>query len=265
MKVFEIVSYLQSIAPESFQESYDNAGLIVGNLQTEVTKVLVSLDTTEKVVEDAIEKGCNVIISHHPIIFKGIKKFDAQYYVDKAIIKAIKNDIAIYAIHTNLDNVYTHGVSTALAEILQLKDIEILSPHESTIFEQKPVGAGAIGYLAEPTDSLVFLKELKSIFQLQCIKHTPIIKSRIGKVAVCGGSGSFLISDAIAAGADILITADIKYHEFFDANGQIILADIGHYESEKHVIQLIKNILSNHFQDLHILSTEVITNPVSYF
>ncbi|MEZ4910550.1 MAG: Nif3-like dinuclear metal center hexameric protein [Saprospiraceae bacterium] len=265
VKVKEIIDYLHSIAPNELQESYDNAGLIVGSENNIVKKVMVSLDTTPAVIDDAIKQGCNLVVSHHPIVFKGIKRFIDGYYVHDTVIKAIKNDISIFAIHTNLDNVYLNGVSTKMAEILGLSDVKILLPtnYYSSEFSNS-YGAGAIGILSNPIKPTYFISHVKEKFQLQCLKYTDLCRNAITKVAVCGGSGSFLIQRAIDVGADVLITSDVKYHEFFDANGQIIILDIGHYESEKHVIRLLADLLKSQFTPISILETSINTNPVSY-
>ncbi|CAG0901435.1 unnamed protein product, partial [Darwinula stevensoni] len=269
-----------NIAPVAYQETYDNAGLIVGNAYTDLTGVLVCLDSIENVVDEAIAKNCNLIIAHHPIIFKGLKRLNGKNYVERTVIKAIKHDIAIYAIHTNLDNVYENGVNTKIAEKLGLKNTHILSPRQGlrklsvlvgatqaeqvkkAMFEagaaiahnivaiennHHTVGAGLIGSLEQAVEEQDFLYFLKNTMKTGCVRHTHFLEKKIQKVAICGGSGGFLLSQAIAQGADIFITADYKYHEFFDADGQILIADIGHYESEQFTIELIAEIISKKF------------------
>jgi dinuclear metal center YbgI/SA1388 family protein len=360
----DITNCLELLAPLAYQESYDNAGLIVGEAQTLVTGILVSLDCTEEIVEEAIQKGANLIVAHHPIVFKGLKKFNGKNYVERAVIKAIKNDIAIYATHTNLDHV-KGGVNYTIAERLGLVNVQILAPKknilkklvtfvpventnslldalhragagqigtysdcsfsvtgvgrftpstlstpyigspqkaeevienrlevifpshlENTLInslkyhhpyeevahyvsdisnDNQEVGAGAIGKLQEPEDEYAFLIHLKEAMNLRIIRHTPLLNKPIQKVAVCGGAGGFLLRDAINQGADVFITSDYKYHEFFDAEGKIIICDIGHYESEVYTKDLIISYLSEKFCKFAILKSEVNTNPVSYF
>jgi dinuclear metal center YbgI/SA1388 family protein len=364
MKIKEITNYLESVAPLHYQESYDNAGLLVGDANREIDAVLITLDCTEEVVEEAIENNCNLIIAHHPIIFSGLKKITGQNYVERTIIKAIKNDIAIYAIHTNLDNIKT-GVSAKIAEILGVENCKILSPKkdllrqlavycpvsdtekvkealfqagagdignydecsfsakgegtfranegcdphignigerhtekeekieviflkykENTIisalkqahpYEQvayqiyildniyENVGAGIVGELAQKVDTNRFLEMLKTKMQTDCIRHTKLVKNQIKRVAICGGSGSFLLSNAICEKADIFITADFKYHEFFDGENDIIIADIGHFESEQFTKDLIYDLLSKKFSKFAVRLSKVNTNPINYF
>lgn len=360
----DIISYLESIAPSSYQEHYDNAGLITGDKDWDCKGVIVSLDATEEVVIEAVRKNCNLIVAHHPIIFSGLKKINGKNYVEKAVIKAIKNDIAIYAIHTNLDNVID-GVSGKMAGMLGLQNYRILSPKENTLkklftfapidkaasvrdavfeagggqignysecsfnvegtgtfkaekgadpyvgevgkqhqekeikievifpayLEQKiikamkhvhpyekvaydvvnlsnndeQVGSGIIGELDEPVDEKIFLDRIKNVFQVPVIRHSALLNKPFKRVALCGGAGSFLIPKALAAGADLYITADIKYHEFFDADGRIVIADIGHFESEYFTINLLHEVLEQEFRTFAVLKTEVVTNPVKYW
>ena len=364
MKIKEITNYLESVAPLHYQESYDNAGLLVGDANREIDAALITLDCTEEVVEEAIENNCNLIIAHHPIIFSGLKKITGQNYVERTIIKAIKNDIAIYAIHTNLDNIKT-GVSAKIAEILGVENCKILSPKkdllrqlavycpvsdtekvkealfqagagdignydecsfsakgegtfranegcdphignigerhtekeekievifpkykENTIisalkqahpYEQvayqiyildniyENVGAGIVGELAQKVDTNRFLEMLKTKMQTDCIRHTKLVKNQIKRVAICGGSGSFLLSNAICEKADIFITADFKYHEFFDGENDIIIADIGHFESEQFTKDLIYDLLNKKFSKFAVRLSKVNTNPINYF
>jgi len=363
-KIKDITHFLENIAPLSYQELYDNAGLIVGDPTASVTNVLVSLDCTEAVVDEAIAKNCNLIVAHHPIVFKGLKKFNGRNYVERTIIKAIKNDIAIYATHTNLDHV-VGGVNFMIAERLGLQNVRILAPKKDllmklvffvpvenapevvealhkvgvgqignydhcsfsvngtgtfrpnevatpfignaneiervnesrvevifpayleatvmrTLNETHPyeevahyltllqntnqeVGAGAIGLLSEGISASDFLAYLKQKMQLNVIRHTAICSSIIQKVAVCGGAGGFLLNDAICQQADVFITADYKYHEFFDADGRILICDIGHYESEVFTKELLQRYLSKKFINFATILSETITNPVNYY
>lgn len=364
MKIKEIYKYLESIAPLSFQESYDNAGLLIGNEETECTGILISLDVTEAIVEEALQKKCNLIVSHHPIIFKGIKKLNGKNYVERTVISAIKNDIAVYATHTNLDNVLD-GVNKKIAEKLGLQNCSTLLPKEQTLQKlvtfspvnnadavrnalfqagagaigkydecsfningsgtfranegsqpyvgkigeshvenevrievifpsflqkkiiqslkaahpyeevafyihalenvQENIGSGLIGELQEDTTETQLLSKVKTDFHLSVIKHTPLLNKPVRKIAVCGGTGIFLLNNALAAGAQVYITSDIKYHEFFDADVQILLADIGHYESEQFTTELLAELLQQKFPNFAVRKTEMNTNPVIYF
>jgi len=358
-----IIESLEAWAPLTYQESYDNSGLLTGNSSDNATGILISLDCTEAVVDEAIAQSCNLIIAHHPILFKGVKKLTGENYVERVLIKAIRNEIAIYAIHTNLDNVRT-GVNRKIAEQIGLKNLRVLSPKKNTLAklvtfipkdhlekvtmalhkagagqignykncsfsttgegrfmptgeanpvigklnqiekveevrieflveaynqrkvlaalreshpyeevayyltplenENMEVGAGMIGELENPEESNAFLKGLKQKMNTNCVRHTPVVKDTIKKVAVCGGSGSFLLPMAMAQGADVFVSADFKYHEFFDADGKIIVADIGHYESEQFTKELIGAFLREKFPTFAIAFSKVVTNPISY-
>ncbi len=364
MKIKEIITFLEAIAPLGLQESYDNAGLIVGNNETECTGIITSLDVTESVVQEAVKRNCNLIVAHHPVIFRGIKKLNGKNYVERTVISAIKNDVAIYAIHTNLDNI-VEGVNKKIAEKIGLQNSKTLLPKGGTLQKlvtfspvknaeevrtalfkagagaigkydecsfnmegsgtfkagegsspfvgeigkrhseneirieviypsflqneilkslkeshpyeevayyihaleniQENVGSGLIGELAEPVSEKELLLILKNAFNLTVIKHTDFTGKPITKIAVCGGAGIFLLPNAIAAGAQVYITADIKYHEFFDADNRIFLADIGHFESEQFTIELLTEFLQVKFRNFAVLKTEINTNPVKYF
>ena len=335
MKIKTLTSFLETVAPPSYQENYDNAGLIVGNPDAEITGALLCLDSTEAVVEEAIKKNCNLIIAHHPIVFKGLKRFNGNNYVERTVMAAIKNDVAIYAIHTNLDNVYHQGVNAKIAEKLGLQNTRILAPkanlkklsvsiptaagegltaalreagaHRASIIgggkeeaqmqvifpaavkgdilqalrnnhpaegfayditatedRNSQIGSGMVGELAEALPVEEFLAFLKKTMRAGTVKYTRPLGRDIKKVAVCGGAGGFLLGRAIGAGADIFITSDYKYHEFFDADGRIIIADIGHYESEQFTIELLHEIISKKFVNFAARLTEERTNPVFY-
>ncbi|MGH1337787.1 MAG: Nif3-like dinuclear metal center hexameric protein [Aureispira sp.] len=364
MRIKEVTQYLNEIAPLSYQESYDNAGLLVGDANQEVTGILIALDTIEAVLDEAIEMGCNLIVAHHPIVFGGLKKFTGRNYVERVIIKAIKNDLAIYVAHTNLDNVLKNGVNGKIAQKLGLTSSRILAPKRGllkklqtfvphkdkeavanalfkagagtlgnytecsfqvegigtfkgekgarptvgTIGQQHQeeetrlevlvpaqqqgailsalqqahpyeevaydllaldnvhpqVGAGVIGELEEAMEPLEFLKFLKQQMQTNCVRYTALCRPTIKRVAVCGGAGSFLLSQAKRAGADVFITADYKYHQFFDADQALIIADIGHYESEQFTIELFYELLTQKFTNFAIHCTKVTTNPINY-
>lgn len=263
IKLRELTDYLETIAPLQLQESYDNAGLIFGNPDADISAALISLDCTEEVIDEAIALGCQVVISHHPIVFRGIKKLGFSHYVDRTIIKAIQNNIAIYAIHTNLDNVLNDGVNQKIAHKMLLNDLQILRPKSPS--EAEPIGSGVVGKLSQPMEEVEFLIHIKESLRVQVIKHTALKGTKVQKVAICGGSGSFLLQDAINADCDFFITADFKYHEFFEANGQIVIADIGHYESEYFTIELIFELLKKKFHKFAAHYTKMVTNPVRYY
>lgn len=265
MKLSELIQFLHAIAPDHLQEDYDNAGLITGHQDMDIKGVLVCLDAIESIVDEAISLGCNVIIAHHPIIFRGLKKLNGNNYIERTVIKAIKNDIAIFAVHTNLDNVYISGVNTKIAEKIGLKDVSILAPKGDITYRSMPVGAGIIGNTVVTYETMDFLHHLKSSMELKIIKHTILCKKEINKVAVCGGSGGFLLNHAKKQGADIFITSDYKYHEYFDADGDIIIADIGHFESEKYTIDLLYDLIINNFSTFAAHYTKIVTNPIKYF
>lgn len=264
MQLLELIDYLEKIAPSKYQMSYDNSGLLVGDINKEISNVLISLDCIEEIVDEAIERDCNVIVAHHPIIFSGLKRLTGANYIERTVIKAIKNDIAIYAIHTNLDSVLHNGVNSEICNRLGLKNRSILQPDLSHDSEHKSVGAGMLGTLSTPMKSEEFLEHLKSTMQVGVVKHTKITSDYISTVAVCGGSGGFLLSSAKAAGADVFVTSDYKYHEFFDADGDLIIADIGHYESEQFTIDLLHRIINEKFSTFAALKTGLISNPVRY-
>ena len=262
-RISEVLQYLETIAPLSLQEDYDNAGLITGSKEWEVQGVLTCLDSTEDVVEEAISLGCNVIVAHHPIIFRGLKRITDEHYVQRVVSKAIKHDIAIYAIHTNLDNVFNHGVNSKICDRLNLRNRTILNPKDAN--DVSNIGSGMIGELELEMDEIDFLALLKERMKINQIKHTSLIGNKIKRVALCGGSGSFLLNMAIRSGADIFITSDFKYHEFFDADGHLIIADIGHYESEFFTIELLFELLREKFSTFALHFTKVNTNPVNYY
>ena len=261
MKIKEITKFLEGYASLQYQESYDNCGLIVGNENTETKGALITLDCTEEVMNEAIAEDCNLIIAHHPIIFNGLKKLNGSNYIERTVIKAIKNDLAIYAIHTNLDNVH-NGVSAKIAEKLGLENCKVLATDPD--FQNQQVGLGIIGELKEPIKTSKFLIEIKNIMQTNCIRYTSLVKEEVNRVAVCGGSGSVLLKNAKAANADIFISSDFKYHDFFDAEKDIVIADIGHYESEQFTKDLIYDLLVKNFTKFALRLSKVNTNPIKY-
>ena len=364
MKIRELLAVIESFAAPELQEEYDNAGLITGSPDWECKGMLCSFDVTPEVVKDALEKNCNLIVAHHPIIFRGLKQLTGKNYVEQVVIEAIKNDLAIYAAHTNLDNIVL-GVNGKIGEKLGLKNCSILQPklkilrrlitfaptdkaedvrkaifaagaghigkysecsfnsegmgtfkaeegadpyvgeigkqqleNETKIeivyptyletqvvkalIDNHPyeevaydiftmenvhygIGAGLIGELEKAIGETDFLEMVKTVFKCGVIRHSALRSKPVKKVAVCGGAGSFLIKMALKAGADIFLTGDVKYHEFFDAEDKMVLADIGHYESEQFTVDLLHDLLAKKFPTFAVLKTKVNTNPVRYY
>lgn len=365
MKIIDVTNVLENIAPLQYQEGYDNSGLTCGDENTQVTGVMICIDCIEAVIDEAIATNCNLVISHHPLLFgKGLMKITGQNFVERTLIKAIKNNIAIYATHTNLDNVF-HGVNSKISEKLSLKKLRILVPKADdliklvtfvpvlqadkvrnaifaagggnignysecsfnvmgtgtfragelakpfagengkqqkeqeirieTIFpsylktkilhelkETHPyeevaydlysleninqfAGSGMIGELETEMNELEFLKKLKSDMHVKVLRHSALLQRKVRKIALCGGSGSFLLEEAIKQGADVFVSADFKYHRFFDADSRILIADIGHYESEQFTKELISAALNKNFTTFAVRLSETNTNPINYF
>lgn len=260
MQIQDIITALETVAPPHLQEPYDNAGLIVGDPATQVSGVLFCLDSTEAVVAEAKHKGCNLIVAHHPIVFRGLKRLNGANYVERTVMQAIRDNIALYAIHTNLDNVHRQGVNVKIAEKIGLHDTRILAPKPGLT----DIGAGLVGELKASMPEDDFLRHVKTALRSGCIRHTALRGKPVRRVAVCGGSGSFLLSDALRADADAFVTADFKYHEFFDAEGRLVIADVGHFESEQFTIELLHDIVREKFPNFALHLTEVHTNPVFY-
>lgn len=262
LTVGEIARQLESWAPPRYAESYDNVGLLVGNAAEPVTGILVNLDMTEEVVQEAIDKGCNMIVAHHPVWFGSRKKLVEEDYVSRTLIMAIRNKINLYAIHTNLDNMQ-HGVNRRMADTLGLVHPEILSPKQADTPE---IGAGMIGDLPEAMSPTEFMAHVGKRFHCGGIRYAgPDQDHPIKRVAICGGAGSFLTATALAAGADAFVTGDITYHKYFDQEGRMLLMDIGHYESEQFTSQLITEYLSEKFSTFAVHLSKTYTNPVRYY
>lgn len=365
MLVADIIQAIEAYAAPVYQEGYDNSGLQVGDMQDTATAVLISLDVTEAIVDEAIARGANMIVAHHPLIFGGLKQITGKNAVERIILKAIRNNINIYACHTNIDNV-RNGVNAKIAEKLGLQNTTILAPMKSSLYKlltyvpqkdaekvrdamfaagggqvgaysecsfnidgtgtfrpgddtnptigkaggaredvkevkmevlvdkashkqvlkalfaahpyeevayelvaieniNQELGAGMVGELPAEMDENDFLGHIKNSMQVTCIRHTALKGKKVSKVAVCGGSGSFLLPKAIGAGADFFITGDYKYHQFFDAEGKIVIADIGHYESEQFTGEIFKDIINRKFPNFATLLSNLSTNPVNYY
>ncbi len=262
VKVSDIAAVLERFAPLPLQEDYDNAGLQVGNRSMAVSGVLLCLDVTPDVLEEARCRSCNMIVSHHPLIFGGLHSLTGDDPVQQVVIDALRHDIAIYSAHTNLDSAW-YGVSHEMATRLSMTDIEVLHPRVPALGDA-PTGLGVIGNVV-PTPRLEFLRMVKEKFGVKCLRysaHSPRLV--VKRVALCGGSGSSLIPDALRSGADILVTADLKYHDFTSNAHRIILADIGHYESECCTESIFSRIIREEFPDLVVYFSEAQENPVAF-
>ena len=267
-KVSEILSFITDVAPLHWQESYDNSGLIVGDPNSVVDKALLTIDVTEDVVDEAIENSYHLIISHHPLIFKGIKNILTDNTLGRIITKAISHDISIAAMHTNLDNSY-FGVNRMLSEKIGLKNLQILRP-SGVVSEQYgdsafQIGSGMIGEFEEKMSELEFLKLIKEKLNVGALRHSELLGKPIKKVALCGGSGAFMINDAKGCKVDAYLTADVKYHEFFDADNELIVVDAGHFETEQFTKQLIADIILKKNPKFAVRISSVKTNSVHYF
>ena len=259
MKAKQVFDALEQYAPLPLQDSYDNAGLQIGlTEEQEVTGALLCLDVTEAVIDEAERMGCNVIVAHHPLLFRGLKSITGQSYVERCVIKAIQKGIGIYAAHTNLDNA-EGGVNYRIAEKLGLKNLSFL--------DAKPgmaAGAGVVGELPMAEDEQDFLHRVKMLFGIQCIRHNQICGRKIRRVALCGGAGGFLLPNAIAQGADAFLTGEMRYHDYFGHEGELLIAEMGHYESEQYTVDLLAEVLGKHFPELKIVKTSLNTNPINY-
>ncbi len=364
IKLKEIVSYLDQVAPPSYQESYDNSGLLTGNKEMEVSGALLTIDVTEAVISEAVHLGVNLIIAHHPVIFRGLKKLTGDHPVERTVIAALRNDIAIFAGHTNFDSI-AGGVSTRMAQKLGLQNIRILAPKKGTLLKlvtyvppaylekvrkaifqagagtignydecsfnvtgegtfrgsenthpfagqpgkrhaekevrtetifpapyqnriihalveahpyEEPAydiypldneyplaGSGVTGEFPDPVVEHDLLDKLKNTFHTSCIRHSPLLGKPVKTIALCGGTGSFLLPAAMRTGNDFFVTADFKYHEFFEADGKIVIADIGHFESEQFTTEIFYDLLIKKFPNFALHFSKVKTNPINYY
>lgn len=258
MTVRDISDVLEKFAPLPLQESYDNAGLQVGNPESEVHAVLLCLDVTSDVLEEAIRRKCDMIVSHHPLIFHGLKSLTGADETQRIAMRALATGVAIYSAHTNLDSTW-NGVSHEMAHMLGVSDIEVLSP----LADEPRCGLGVVGNI-EPTPKLELLRKIKERFGVECLRYSSQSKRIVVKrVALCGGSGASLIREAISAGADLYVTGDIKYHDYTTYGGDIVLADIGHYQSELCSINIFSRIIREKYPDLVVYFSEDQTDPIS--
>ena len=260
MYIKEIISLIEDYAPLKFQASFDNSGLLCGNPERELTSILLCIDVTEEVIKEAIDKGHNLIISHHPLIFSGLKHITPATYVERCVIDAIKHDITIYAAHTNMD-VVSNGVSGRMADKLDLYHRQILQPEGDPMDGN---GFGIIGELQQPVESMAFLQQIKEIFRCDRLRYTTPHTPFMQRVAVCGGAGASFFKQALAGQADIYISGDFKYHDFFLTENRIMIADIGHYESEQFTKEIFYEILTKKISKFAVQFSEINTNPIKY-
>ncbi len=260
MKIKDIVAPLEEFAPLWYQESFDNAGLVVGRPDDEVTSALLCVDATEEVLDEAERLGAKLVISHHPVIFHAMKRFNGKGYVEKIVEKAIRKGIALYACHTNLDSA-PGGMSYRLAEMLGVGNLQML---ERCGGEDAPNGFGVLGALAEPAAPEDFLRTVQEKLDVKAIRHSDLIFGKIQKIAICTGSGASLIEAAKDAGADLYIAADFKYNDFMAADGVTIIADIGHFESEFCAIDLMFDVISKKIANFALHKSKSSRNPVNY-
>ena len=259
MKAKQVFDALEQYAPLPLQDSYDNAGLQIGlTAEQEVAGALLCLDVTEAVIDEAERMGCNLIVAHHPLLFRGLKSITGRSYVERCVVKAIQKGIGIYAAHTNLDNA-EGGVNYRIAEKIGLVNLSFL--------EIKPgmtAGSGVIGELSQEMDEVDFLEHVKSLFGIRCMKHNQLRGRKIRRVALCGGAGGFLLPQAIAQGADVFLTGEMRYHDYFGHEGELLIAEMGHYESEQYTTDIFEEVLNRHLPELRIVKTSLNTNPINY-
>lgn len=258
MKIKEVIAALERFAPLPLQEDFDNAGLQVGLTEAEVSGALLCLDVTEQTLDEAIQLGCNLIVSHHPLIFRKLSQISDVNYVQRVVMKAIENRVTIVSMHTNLDNA-RGGVNFKIAEKMGLKDVDF--------FVRKPgedAGSGVMGFLKEPLSAQEFIMMLKRTFGVACVQANELLQRRIEKVAICGGAGSFLLDDAVAAGADAFVTGEMHYHDFFDHEQKIQICVIGHYESEQYTAEVLCEVIKTACPEVKCHLSQVNTNPITY-
>ena len=265
MKIKEIISALERFAPLPLQESYDNAGLQIGlTAEQEASGALLCLDVTEDVIREAIDLGCNLIVSHHPLLFCPLKRVTCRTQVERCVRLAIQNEIAIYAAHTNLDNA-EDGVNYRIAEKLGLVDVQMMQQHQVTVGDYHvTAGSGLLGYLPVAEDSLAFLQRIKDVFHIECLQHNELLGRPIQSVALCGGAGAFLLDEALRLEADAFLTGEMSYHQFFGHEQEIQIAVMGHYQSEQYTREIFYQLISDLAPDLPLFMTNVDTNPIHY-
>ena len=261
MKISEVVNALEKFAPLPLQEDYDNAGLQVGLTETEVSGALLCLDVTEQVLDEAEERGCNLVVSHHPLLFRGLKQVSDANDVQRCVFKAIQKGIAIVSMHTNIDNA-VGGVNYKMAEKMGLSNVRLLAPKNVGDILG---GSGVIGEYDAPMEAEAFISMLKQTFQVACVEANQLLRRPVGRVALCGGAGAFLLNEAIKAGADAFVTGEMHYHEFFGHEQEIQICVIGHYQSEQYTSEIFKSIIEERCPGVRCCLTRLNTNPIFYF
>lgn len=260
MKIREVVSVIERFAPLGLQESYDNSGLVVGRYDDEVHAALLAVDVTEEVLDEAEREGCDLVITHHPIVFHPLKRFNSASYVERCVERAIRRGIALYACHTNLDSA-PDGMSWRLAGMLGVESLRVLQPASS---EPERTGFGVVGRLAEPMPLAAFLERMRDRLSLRAVRYSDPTGRPVERVAVCTGSGGSLIECARRAGVDLYVTADLKYNDFMAPGGEFVVADIGHFESEYCAIDILFDILSKNLFTFAVRRSVSSRNPISY-
>ena len=268
VKVRDVMRALELFAPLPLQESYDNAGLQVGFTEAEVSGALLCLDVTEEVISEALEMDCDLIVSHHPLLFRGLKRVSDATLPERCLRMALRHDISIYSSHTNLDNT-EDGVNFRFAEKLGLLDVELMMPRRVQVRidgHDQPIkaGSGVIGYLPEGEDSLRFLERVKEVFGVECLMHNELLQRPIQSVALCGGAGDFLLDEAIRLQADAFLTGEMHYHQYFGHEQQIQIGILGHYQSERYTPDIFYSVLSQAFPALPLFRSRIDTNPIKY-
>lgn len=260
MKIRQVLSALEQFAPLPLQESWDNAGLQLGLTETDVSGVLLCLDVNEQVVDEALRKGCNLIVSHHPLLFRGLKQITDSHYVQRCVIKALKNDIVIVSMHTNMDNAMG-GVNWKIAEKLGLQNCQFFA--RKTV-DGVEAGNGVIGQLPQTLAADDFVQLVKKRFGVECAQCNELLRRPISKVAICGGAGDFLLDEALHQGADAFITGEMHYHQYFGYEQRIQICVIGHYQSEQYTAEIFRDIIGKQCPDVRAEIAETITNPILY-
>ena len=259
MKIRDIIAPIEEFAPLSLQESYDNSGLIVGRLDDELQGgVLLAVDVTEAVIEEAIAKECGLIITHHPIIFHPLKRLNSASVVERCVEKAIRNGIALYACHTNLDST-PNGMSWRVGEMLGLQGMKVLQP------TAEGAGFGIVGELPQAMSEVDFLRMVQTSFSVAALRHSELLGREVKRVAVCTGAGASLMRDARASECDVYLTADLKYNDFYTPDSRFVVVDMGHFESEFCAIAILFDILSKIFINFALHKSAQSKNPVHYF
>ena len=260
MKIKDVLSALEQFAPLPLQESWDNAGLQVGLTEAEVSGALLCLDVTEKIVDEAISRGCNLVVSHHPLLFRGLKQITGADDVQRAVVKAIKNDVCVVSMHTNLDNAPS-GVNFKIAERLGLDNVRF--------FAQKTVdgmecGSGVVGELPQPMAARDFVQHVKDRLEAQSAMCNELLERPVSRVAICGGAGDFLLGDALREGADAFITGEMHYHQYFGYEQRLQICVVGHYESEHFTSELFRDIITKACPGVPTMIATTCTNPIVY-